>query len=53
MKKAVSIVLILMCALLALSACGKKNGTTKNSSANTCNGTATTPFSCTAAKMAF
>lgn len=39
MKKAVSIVLILMCALLALSACGKKNGTTKNSSANTCNGT--------------
>ncbi|MBQ1553353.1 MAG: hypothetical protein IIZ66_07380 [Clostridia bacterium] len=39
MKKAVSIVLILMCALLALSACGKKNGMTKNSSANTCNGT--------------
>ena len=39
MKKAVSIVLILMCAVIALSACGKKSGSSKSGSANTCNGT--------------
>ena len=39
MKKAVSIALILMCALIALTACGKKSSTAKSGSANTCNGT--------------
>ena len=39
MKKAVSIVLILMCAVIALSACGKKSDSSKSGSANTCNGT--------------